>query len=209
MLIWLKELLQEFSPRALKTVITLVAVVAFGTYVLSTGFSAKPNMAITKTANGANQAKDVQSPKIYVHVAGSVKSPGIYQLDSGTRVFDALLAAGGFTSKANQSSVNMARALNDGEQLLVASVTSDAVFGGAMTSTMISLNQATASQLEDLPGVGPALAGRMVDWRSANGGFKSKEDLLNITGIGDKLFAAVKDLVTLRNYAGLHLLLGC
>ena len=197
MLIWLKELLQEFSPRALKTVITLVAVVAFGTYVLSTGFSAKPNMAITKTANGANQAKDVQSPKIYVHVAGSVKSPGIYQLDSGTRVFDALLAAGGFTSKANQSSVNMARALNDGEQLLVASVTSDAVFGGAMTSTMISLNQATASQLEDLPGVGPALAGRMVDWRSANGGFKSKEDLLNITGIGDKLFAAVKDLVTL------------
>jgi len=197
MLIWLKELLQEFSPRALKTVITLVAVVAFGTYVLSTGFSAKPNMAITKTANGANQAKDVQSPKIYVHVAGSVKSPGIYQLDSGTRVFDAVLAAGGFTSKANQSSVNMARALNDGEQLLVASVTSDAVFGGAMTSTMISLNQATASQLEDLPGVGPALAGRMVDWRSANGGFKSKEDLLNITGIGDKLFAAVKDLVTL------------
>jgi competence protein ComEA len=175
----------------------LVAVVAFGTYVLSTGFSAKPNMAITKTANRANQAKDVQSPKIYVHVAGSVKSPGIYQLDSGTRVFDALLAAGGFTSKANQSSVNMARALNDGEQLLVASVTSDALFGGAMTSTMISLNQATASQLEDLPGVGPALAGRMVDWRSANGGFKSKEDLLNITGIGDKLFAAVKDLVTL------------
>jgi competence protein ComEA len=197
MLIWLKELLQEFSPRALKTVITLVAVVAFGTYVLSTGFSAKPNIAITKTANGATQAKNVQSPKIYVHVAGSVKSPGIYQLDSGTRVFDAVLAAGGFTSKANQSSVNMARALNDGEQLLVASVTSDALFGGAMTSTMISLNQATASQLEDLPGVGPALAGRMIDWRSANGGFKSKEDLLNITGIGDKLFAAVKDLVTL------------
>jgi len=197
MLIWLKELLQEFSPRALKTVITLVAVVAFGTYVLSTGFSAKPNMAITKTSNGGTQEKNVQSPKIYVHVAGSVKSPGIYQLDSGTRVFDAVLAAGGFTSKANQSSVNMARALNDGEQLLVASVTSDAIFGGAMTSTMISLNQATASQLEDLPGVGPALAGRMVDWRSANGGFKSKEDLLNITGIGDKLFAAVKDLVTL------------
>ena len=197
MLIWLKELLKEFSPRALKTVITLVAVVAFGTYVLSTGFSGKPNMAITKTTNAPTQAEDVQSPKIYVHVAGSVKSPGIYQLDSGTRVFDAVLAAGGFTSKANQSSVNMARALNDGEQLLVASVTSDAVFGGAMTSTMISLNQATASQLEDLPGVGPALAGRMVDWRSANGGFKSKEDLLNITGIGDKLFAAVKDLVTL------------
>jgi competence protein ComEA len=197
MLIWLKELLQEFSPRALKVVITLIAVVAFGTYVLSTGFSSKPSMAITKTASGTIQSKEVQAPKIYVHVAGSVKSPGIYQLDSGTRVFDAVLAAGGFTSKANQSSVNMARALNDGEQLLVASTSSEAVFGGEMESTLISLNQATSSQLEELPGVGPALAGRMVDWRTANGGFKSKEDLLNITGIGDKLFAAVKDLVTL------------
>jgi competence protein ComEA len=197
MLIWLKELLQEFSPRALKVVITLIAVVAFGTYVLSTGFSSKPSLAITKTASGTIQPKDVQSPKIYVNVAGSVKSPGIYQLDSGTRVFDAVLAAGGFTSKANQASVNMARALNDGEQLLVGSTSSEAVFGGAMTSTLISLNQATSSQLEELPGVGPALAGRMVDWRTANGGFKSKEDLLNITGIGDKLFAAVKDLVTL------------
>lgn len=197
MLIWIKELLQEFSPRALKAVITLVAVVAFGTYVVSTGFSSKTSMAITKTVNGTIQSKDFKSPKIYVHVAGSVKSPGIYQLDSGTRVFDAVLAAGGFTSKANQSSVNMARALNDGEQLLVASTSSEAVFGGAMASTLISLNQATSSQLEELPGVGPALAGRMVDWRTANGGFKSKEDLLNITGIGDKLFAAVKDLVTL------------
>jgi competence protein ComEA len=65
------------------------------------------------------------------------------------------------------------------------------------TSSLISLNQASSSQLEELPGVGPALAGRLVDWRSANGGFKSKEDLLNVAGIGDKLFAAVKDLVTL------------
>jgi competence protein ComEA len=62
---------------------------------------------------------------------------------------------------------------------------------------LISLNQASASQLEDLPGVGPALAGRIVDWRSANGGFKAKEDLLNVAGIGDKLFASFKDLVTL------------
>ncbi|MFM1846487.1 MAG: hypothetical protein RIS19_960 [Actinomycetota bacterium] len=61
----------------------------------------------------------------------------------------------------------------------------------------MSLNQASSSQLEDLPGVGPALAGRIIDWREANGGFKAKEDLLNVAGIGDKLFASVKDLVTL------------
>ena len=91
----------------------------------------------------------------------------------------------------------MARALTDGEQLLISSGVSSSVFEGAVTSSLMSLNQASSSQLEDLPGVGPALAGRIIDWREANGGFKAKEDLLNVAGIGDKLFASVKDLVTL------------
>jgi competence protein ComEA len=197
MLLWIKEVLAEFSPRALKVTITLIAVVAFGTYVFSSGLGQDNTVKISKSNELPEQNSNIESPKIYVHVAGSVKSPGIYQLDSGTRVYDAVLAAGGFTDKANQASVNMARALNDGEQLVVSSESTGAVFEGALSSTLISLNQASSSQLEDLPGVGPALAGRIVDWRTANGGFKAKEDLLNVAGIGDKLFASVKDLVTL------------
>jgi competence protein ComEA len=190
---WIKELLAEFSPRALKATITVIAVVGFGVYVFSSGFSSQPKVTLSKPSSSDTQ--DVKSPSIYIHVAGAVRKPGIYQLDSGSRVFDAVLLAGGFTNKANQTSVNMARILNDGEQLLVSSGTSIAQV--QQESSLISLNQASSSQLEDLPGVGPALAGRMVDWRTANGGFKSKEDLLNVAGIGDKLFAAVKDLVTL------------
>jgi len=197
MLVWIKELLAEFSPRALKATITVLAVVAFGTYVFSSSLGKEDTVTITKSSSVDVEPKDIKTPKIYVHVAGSVKSPGIYQLDSGTRVYDAVLAAGGFTSKANQASVNMARALNDGEQLLISSGSGPQAFDNSMTSSLISLNQASASQLEDLPGVGPALAGRMIDWRTANGGFKAKEDLLNVAGIGDKLFASVKDLVTL------------
>jgi len=197
MLVWIKELLAEFSPRALKTTITVIAVVAFGTYVFSSGIGKDSKVTISKGEPTSQSPTEIKSPKIYVHVAGSVKSPGIYQLDSGTRVYDAVLAAGGFTSKANQASVNMARALNDGEQLLISSQSGAQSFENAMVSSLISLNQASASQLEELPGVGPALAGRMVDWRTANGGFKAKEDLLNVAGIGDKLFASVKDLVTL------------
>ena len=197
MLLWIKEVIAEFSPRALKVTITLIAVVAFGTYVFSSGLGQDNTVKISKSNELPNQNSNIESPKIYVHVAGSVKFPGIYQLDSGTRVYDAVLAAGGFTDKANQASVNMARALNDGEQLLVSSESTGAVYEGALSSTLISLNQASSSQLEDLPGVGPALAGRIVDWRTANGGFKAKEDLLNVAGIGDKLFASVKDLVTL------------
>ena len=197
MLIWIKEVLAEFSPRALKVTISLIAVVAFGTYVFSSGTGQGNTVEIQKPDTSEEPAKNIASPQIYVHVAGSVKAPGIYQLDSGTRVYDAVLAAGGFTSKANQASVNMARALTDGEQLVISSGASSLVFEGVMTSSLISLNQASSSQLEDLPGVGPALAGRIIDWREANGGFKAKEDLLNVAGIGDKLFASVKDLVTL------------
>ena len=197
MLVWIKELLAEFSPRALKATITVLAVVAFGTYVFSSGIGKDNTVTISKDADIYDEPKEISSPKIYVHVAGSVKSPGIYQLDSGTRVYDAVLAAGGFTSKANQASVNMARALNDGEQLLISSQNGVQSFENSMVSSLISLNQASASQLEELPGVGPALAGRMIDWRTANGEFKAKEDLLNVAGIGDKLFASVKDLVTL------------
>jgi competence protein ComEA len=197
MLLWIKELLAEFSPRALKATITVVAIVAFGTYVFSSSQGSENKLAVSRAQDSAEQTSEIKAPRIFVHVAGSVKSPGIYQLDSGSRVYDAVLAAGGFTSKANQASVNMARALNDGEQLLVSSSTGTQSFESAQASSLISLNQASASQLEDLPGVGPALAGRMVDWRTANGGFKAKEDLLNVAGIGDKLFASVKDLVTL------------
>jgi competence protein ComEA len=197
MLIWIKEVLAEFSPRALKVTITLIAVVAFGTYIFSSGGGQDNTVKIDKSEPLSEIDKNIESPKIYVHVAGSVKAPGIYQLDSGSRVYDAVLAAGGFTPKANQASVNMARALTDGEQLVISAGPIGAVFEGAMPSSLISLNQASSSQLEDLPGVGPALAGRIIDWREANGGFKAKEDLLNVVGIGDKLFASVKDLVTL------------
>jgi competence protein ComEA len=197
MILWIKEVLAEFSPRALKVTITLLGVVAFGVYVFSSGTGTGNTVTLVKSSDSGEVSQAVEAPKIYVHVAGSVRAPGIYQLDSGTRVYDAVLAAGGFTEKANQSSVNMARALTDGEQLVVSSESSVASFDGPTSSSLISLNRASSSQLEDLPGVGPALAGRIVDWRSANGGFKAKEDLLNVAGIGDKLFASFKDLVTL------------
>ena len=111
MIAWIRELLTEFSPRALKASITVLAVVAFGTYVFSSGLGKDETLTIAKSPTASDVPKDIKSPKIFVHVAGSVKSPGIYKLDSGTRVFDAVLAAGGFTAKANQASVNMARAL--------------------------------------------------------------------------------------------------
>jgi len=194
---WLKEIYSEFTPRTLKVLVVSLGVVGFIVYVATS--SLMPSQKVLVQSSGSAKNLSVSSARIYVDVAGEVRKPGIYQLDSGARVFDVVLLAGGFTSKANQSSVNLARTLTDGEQLIVANKSQQG-FGSASSnpaSMLISLNQASESELEQLPGVGPALAGRMIDWRSANGGFKTKEDLLNVAGIGDKLFAQIKDKVSL------------
>jgi competence protein ComEA len=102
-------------------------------------------------------------------------------------------AAGGFTKAANQKSVNLARLVTDGEQILV--LGSEGNVETNTNSKLLSLNAATALELENLPGVGPKLAARIVDWRTANGGFSQIDQLLSVGGIGDKLFAGIRNMV--------------
>lgn len=139
---------------------------------------------------------------VYVHVLGEVLEPGVFQLRDGDRVIDAIAAAGGFTATADQQTVNLARFLSDGEQILVpahgAAPTTGPSTGetGGMAGGKVNLNTASSDELETLPRVGPAMAERIIAWRDTNGRFSSVDDLLNVTGIGDKTFEALRDLVT-------------
>ncbi|CAB4687405.1 MAG: hypothetical protein F2660_03615 [Actinobacteria bacterium] len=145
-------------------------------------------------------SSSIEEPSVFVHVVGEVEKPGIYIVANRARVFDAIIAAGGFTKSADQSTVNLAREVSDGEQVVVMAAGAQSGSATAQTSAqtaLISLNRASQLELEALPGVGPTLAGRMIDWRTANGGFKKKEDLLKVSGIGNKMFDGMKDLVTL------------
>lgn len=206
------ESTQTVNRRLLVFVFLFVVVVAA---ILISLNSAKPYQSDTGASSAsADQAPlddsaqsetslSLQQPTFFVHVVGEVVNPGIYVIESNSRLFDAIFAAGGFTKSADQSSVNLAREVSDGEQVIVMPIgaanaqmpASESSFGRA--EPLVSINRASQVELESLPGVGPTLAGRMIDWRAANGGFKKKEDLLKVTGIGQKLFASMKDKLTL------------
>jgi competence protein ComEA len=134
---------------------------------------------------------------LYVHIVGEVVTPGMYQLPIGARLVDAVFAAGGLTELADNSSVNLARELSDGEQVFVSSVNQQSETLGTSSGGLISINRASDKELEELPGIGPALSARIIAWREANGGFKSIEDLLKVSGIGENLLSGLKDSVTL------------
>ncbi|WP_405887748.1 ComEA family DNA-binding protein [Streptomyces sp. NBC_01136] len=149
---------------------------------------------------------------IVVDVSGKVRSPGLQRLPGGSRVEDALRAAGGARPGANTEGLNRARLLVDGEQIVVGAPAPavGAVTGGGAGATgtgrsvsgttpsaPVSLNTATVDQLDTLPGVGPVLAQHIIDYRTQHGGFRSVDELRQVNGIGDRRFADLKNLARL------------
>ncbi|GLW08576.1 hypothetical protein Misp01_37060 [Microtetraspora sp. NBRC 13810] len=137
------------------------------------------------------------SPEVTVHVAGKVRRPGVVTLPGGARVKDAIAAAGGAKKAAATGTLNLARRLIDGEQIVVGAPGggSPPPLADPMTGAVVDLNTATVEQLDLLPGVGEVLARRILDYREANGGFRSVEQLNDVSGIGDSKYADIKDKV--------------
>ncbi|WP_246121310.1 ComEA family DNA-binding protein [Actinoallomurus bryophytorum] len=138
-------------------------------------------------------------------VAGKVRHPGVVSLPSGARVIDAIKEAGGVRPGAKTDTLNLARHVVDGEQILVGVNATPAptgpptdasgASGPVAPGSPIDLNSATATQLDQLPGVGPVLAQRIVTYRTEHGGFRSVDELRQVSGIGDAKYADIKSLV--------------
>jgi competence protein ComEA len=140
------------------------------------------------------------SRELWVDVAGAVRRPGLYKVPAGSRVAAAVERAGGVSRRGDEAGVNLAAPLRDGQQVIVprrgaAPAAGPDVAGGAASAGPISLSQATEAQLESLDGIGPALAGRILDYRRQHGGFRSIDELKEVSGIGDKRFAALRKSV--------------
>lgn len=156
----------------------------------------------------SHAASPAPSGAVVVHVAGAVRRPGLVELSGGARVSDAVEAAGGATQKADLTSVNLARPVVDGEQLLVlrrgqaggpvagaAGPAGGAGGPGGPAGAPIDLNTATLQQLDGLPGVGPVLAQRIIDWRTEHGRFATVDELTEVSGIGERTLADLRSAV--------------
>ena len=162
---------------------------------------------VAASARKSDPAGAVASPApgmLYVQVVGQVVHPGLYVVRDGDRVMDAVAAAGGFTRAADQAGINLARRVADGEQLVVPAVgqapaggpAGGGAGGAGAPGAKVNINTADAATLETLPRVGPAMAQRIIAWRTKNGRFRSIQDLRSVSGIGDATFAQLEPLVT-------------
>jgi competence protein ComEA len=137
--------------------------------------------------------------EIVVHVSGAVRYPGVYTLKDGVRVVDAVEAAGGIVPEGNADAINLAEPLYDGRKVTVPYISNQMGTGnsGGTVDGRVNINEATAAELETLPGIGPAKASAIVSYREANGPFRSVDDLAAVAGIGAKTVEGLKELITL------------
>ncbi len=131
---------------------------------------------------------------LYVYVTGAVPRPGVYALPRGSRVKDAIEAAGGFLAEADREQLNLAAPLADGEWIEV--LTSEEA--QSLGSLLVNINEATAAELEELPGIGPTLAQKIVDYREEHGDFARVEEIMDVPGIGQATFERIRDLITVE-----------
>jgi len=195
--------------QALLLLFALAVVFGLGVkYALNRQVAAVEEPAVTVEEN--------PPPEICVHVAGAVYRPGVYRLSQGSRVLDAVQEAGA-RPDADLDALNLAQLLEDGQKVLVPVRMPPVEPGGAVTEnpfactgglgtaagtvsrgSKININRADARALEELPGIGPALARRIIEYRAANGAFSSVDELINVAGIGEKKLAQLRDHACVR-----------
>ena len=207
----LRDRLRSLDRRELAGLLVVAAIIVGGAalwYVRSLPSSVAVQASTDRDPPpGIAEATPSPTPTtIVVDVAGWVKRPGVYEFRQGDRVIDAIRMAGGGKSGADLAAINLAALLTDGQQIVVLKKGSTGTgasgggSGGAPGSggaePLVNLNTATLDQLESLPGIGPALGQRILDYRQEHGPFRSVEDLLNVSGIGEKRLGDLRSKVS-------------
>ena len=223
------DFLEEYGPQVRKmAVICLIGMVLFAGFSLFKGSSdaqadagsdASGDAKATESTDDYTGNRSLSDGTIFVDIGGAVKTPMLAELPDGSRVDDAIKAAGGLRQEADMSSINRAEFLLDGQKVYIPSLPMDedgnviesassggsssgdssagTSSGGGTASGKVNINTADSEQLQTLNGVGPATAQKIIDYRQSNGSFTSVEDIKNVSGIGDKTFEKLKDSITI------------
>ena len=206
--------LEEYGPQLKKTaVICLIGLVLFAGFSLVRGAGDELEVESSAKSSAESDGTDtrtVSAGMIYVDVGGAVKTPMLAELPDGSRVDDAIKAAGGLKQEADMTSINRAEFLEDGQKVFIPSFPLDedgniienaagdtADAGSAAVSGKVNINTADSTELQTLSGVGPATAQKIIDYRESNGRFSSVEDIKNVSGIGEKTYEKLKDSITI------------
>jgi len=168
------------------------------------------NSAAEGEQSGVLPPKESASKTIIIHITGAVKTGGVIQLSEGDRIIDAIDKAGGITEDADLSKVNLAYVLEDGQKVYIPSLQDeeiiktvtdgsgdDVIVDGDSASKTVNINRANQTELETLSGIGPSTALKIIEYRKEHGNFKKIEDLLNVPGIGQAKFDAIKGQITI------------
>lgn len=181
-------------------VLTMVAVLVFFTGCkdkntqVSLTDKAENNSQTTRVESGENSEEPSESlEEIYVYVSGQVNNPGVYCLKSNDRVFMAIEKAGGLTKKAQKQGVNMAEVLKDGQNIVVLS---QKEYYAKLKENLVNINTADVEGLTSLSGIGETRAKAIIAYREENGDFKTKEDIKNVSGIGDSIYSNIEKMIT-------------
>ena len=171
----------------------------------SSALASRSPISGTPISGAVNSGAVIAADEVVVHVAGDVRKPGLQHLPAGSRVADAITAAGGVSTSKAENSVNLARLLIDGEQVIVGAGPQQVsagqqvgnTQGSGVSSRKVRLNSANQQELETLPGVGPSLAQRILAFRTANGSFHSVDELDDVSGIGPATLTRLRPLLQL------------
>lgn len=186
-------------------VITMIIIVVI--YIFSIKPQTNENYENLEIEGVSKTEEKVEITKIKVHIAGSVVTEGMIELEEGARVADAIKEAGGTTADANTKKINLAQKLQDGQKIYIPNQneTEEDIIenlgetieeNGINSSSKVNINTATQTELELLTGIGPSIASKIISYRKENGKFKTIEDIKNVPGIGEAKFNSIQDQIT-------------
>lgn len=207
----------NFSNQEKITIILLLIVIVVGVgIVLYKNINSEDNFVINRASDISENSPAIQIevPPLIIHIAGAVKNPGVYQLESTDRIVDAVKIAGGATEEANLDLINLAALLKDGQKINIPYKTysetgeeintntynyvASAYSSSGSTSAKININTANANMLQNLPGIGPVLSERIIEYRNQNGLFGVIDDIIDVSGIAEKKYEGIKDQICVQ-----------